>query len=285
MPLPASFDRDGLTAPAATRYRRMMIGLEGAANTGKSEFALSAPGPGVFIALDRQYDAMLQNPDPPPTRNADNFVIVPVAAPLVTQAKQDVYLEYWRKFYQIYTTALKNPDARTVVIDGDSDSWELQQLAEYGRLTQIPPIMKTTVNAARRALYARAWDSGKIIISTNKLRKRYETVLDPQGRPVKLDNGQDKREWDGKSYERVGYWDNEYLWQVQLRTLYQPKRVIAVGSKAGTPVPAQWGIKILMCKANRDLEGSELWGADCNLQTLLEYIYPNIPPTDWGFPR
>jgi hypothetical protein len=45
--LPASFLKDGFVPPdKMRRTRRLMIGTDGPSNTGKTEFAISAPGPG-----------------------------------------------------------------------------------------------------------------------------------------------------------------------------------------------------------------------------------------------
>src|SRR5580692_8812138 len=133
--LPASFARDGFFPLSKTKpkYKHLLIGTEGLPNTGKSEFALSAPGPGIFICIDRGYEAVLDNPNPPKARNYDDFAFKTIQIPLATQVAQPVYLEYWREFYNQFKKALDNPDARTVVLDGDSDSWELQRLAEFGR--------------------------------------------------------------------------------------------------------------------------------------------------------
>lgn len=274
--LPASFAREGfLTADAARglngprRLRRLLIGTEGAANTGKTEFALSGPGPGLGVCLDRGIDATLDNPTPPPTRTP-NWAYKIITVPLQTQVLQDDFKKYWHDFYAEYMKALRNVDARTVLLDGDSDSWELQQLAEWGRVTQVPPLQRTACNAARRAMVARAYDSGKIVIATNKLKKLYVNQYNADGTP-KLDNaGKNIREWDGKSYERQGFWDTEYLWAIQLLHLYDEQQ-------------KRWGIRILRCKANTEYEGEEMWGADCHLPGLLQTVYPHIPLSEWGY--
>lgn len=271
MPMPASFLRDGFIEPKAIRkQRRLMIGTDGPSNSGKTEFAISAPGPGIVLALDRGFDAMLDNQNPPEARR-DDFAFSVIQAPLATQALQEDYKKYWLDFYERYKKALANTDAKTIVIDGDSDSWELQRLAAFGKLTQIPSIMYTEVNAARRAMYARAFDSGKIIIATNKISRDYRKVMNPDGTP-KLKDGKEVREWDGKSYERQGFNDQDYLWSIQLRHIYRM-------TKSGP----EWGIKIMKVKADPTLEGLELWGKSCNFAGLVETVYPHIPLPEWGF--
>lgn len=260
--LPASFAKDGFYAPykVGGKFKRLLIATEGLPNTGKTEFACSAPGPGIVICLDRGFDAMLDNSRPPESRSED-FAFKVIEVPLATQAAQPVYLDYWRKFYDEYKKALANPDARTVVLDGDSDSWELQRLAEFGKLTQVPPILYANVNAARRAMIARAFDSGKIVISTNKLKDGYESKMSADQKEVRIRTGK---------YERQGFADQDYLYQMQIRHLYNEDK--------GT-----FGIRILRCKSDTSLQGMELWGDDCCFATLVQAVYPHIPLAKWGF--
>ena len=276
MALPASFIRDGFEPASAVRKRRhlpglnrpgIMIGSEGKTNTGKSEFAMSAPGPGIFICVDRGFDGVLDNPNPPASR-CNVYAFKVIQAPLSTQAQQADYLAYWKQFYAEYLKALANPDCRVVILDGDSDTWELQRLAEFGKLTQIPSLMYVNVNAARRAMIARAWDSGKIVIATNKVEDEYAEVLGPDGKPLMDNQGKPKKSKTGKDL-RQGYKDTDYLWQIQLRHLYKPARINTINGKE---IPQQWGIEILKCKPNPQLQGTELWGSDCCFAGLVQTI-------------
>lgn len=267
MTLPRSFTTDGFVT-VKSKLKRLMVGTDGLPNSGKTEFAASAPGPGIVLCLDRGFEAMLDNPSPPLTRRPD-FVYKAVTVPPASSVAQPVFLDYWREFYKELSKALANQDARTVVIDGDSDSWELQRLAEFGKLTQIPSIMYTGVNTARRAMIARCYDSGKVVIATNKMKKTYKDKFKPDGTPLVDTSGKAIREWDGHTYERQGFDDHDYLWQVQLRHLYNPAKQV-------------WGIRILMCKVDKKLEGLELWGDDCNFTSLVQTCYPQVPLSEWG---
>lgn len=277
MPLPLSFTQQGFITPAR-KFKGLLIGTEGHDNTGKSEFIMSAPGPGIALALDRSYEAMMDNQEPPDTRRVGEWVWVPVKVPMATQlAGTDQFKPYWDDFFlKKYVPALDNADARSVAVDGDSDGWELQTLATFGKLTQIPPILRTGLNASRRAYIARSHDSGKIVIHTNKLKKKYFDQYNPDGSPKMGTDGKVVREWDGLSYERQGFWDHDYLYAIQIKHLYR---------QATDKLAHGWGIRILKCKANNSLVGVELWDGDANMPTLLELVYPHIPMTTWGYPR
>lgn len=300
--LPASFLSSGFVSPedacrvvtkTGKKLRRLMIGTDGPADSGKTEFAISAPGPGILLALDRGFDGVLDNPTPPASRRNDygfKVVKVPLASQMTqgkgeatkggnfNEDKFDGYLDYWRSFYKDFKAACDNPDCRTVIIDGDSDSWELQKLAEFGKLTQIPPILYTNVNAARRAMYARAYDTGKIIIATNKIKDEYVDDVDDKGN-VKLDDKGNKKRIKSGEMERQGFPDQNYLFMIQLRHMYKAPWVTPKGKE----IPGQFGIRIMKCKSNQELVGSELWGDDCNFRGLVEHVFPNVDLTEWGF--
>ena len=262
MTLPASFIKAGYLPPDKVRgkVRHLLIGTDGWDNTGKTEFALSAPGPGIVICLDRGFDSVFDNPKPPKTRR-DDFAFKVIKTPLPTQLTQPEYIAQWKAFYEEYKAALANPDARTVVLDGDSDSWELQRLAEFGRTTQVPSLQYPNVNAARKAMIARAWDSGKIVISTNKLEVEYETKINDKGKDVQVKTGRERRQ---------GFRDWTYLYNVHLRHLRNTDT-------------GEFGVRILMAKADTSLAGLELWGEDCNFQSVVQTIYPNVPLSEWGY--
>lgn len=282
MPIPASFLKDGFVAGRQARprmklkngllYHPLLIGTEGETDTGKTEFILSGPGPGMVICLDRAFDPLFDNPNPPISRR-DDFAFKAVSVALNMMATQPVYEEYFKKTRELFYAALKNPDALTVGVDGDSDFWELQRLAAFGKLANVwPQTRYSDVYAAKRAMISRAWDSGKTVIATNKIKDEYITVMDPKtGLPKKDDSGMELRQKTGNK-ERQGFPDQSYLWNIQLRHLREPLK--SGGHK--------YGIRILKCKADSSMEGMELWGSDCNYAGLVQTVYPHINPKEFG---
>lgn len=281
--LPRSFSDSGFVSSAEARKRRflpglkrpgIMIGSEGESNTGKTEFMMSCPGPGMALAVDRGYDACLDNPTPPPTRNPA-FAFKEIA--MSTNQQSADHPAIWRSFYESLIQALSNKDSLTVGIDGDSDTWETQRLAEFGKLTQIPSIMYTGVNAARRVMYNRCYDSGKIVVATNKLRPEYVIKRDADGNP-ELRDGKEVRVLSGELV-RQGFDDDSYVWAIRLRHFYKPPFFHV---KFNKQIPGQFGIRILKCKSVPDLVGQELWGKECCFSSLIQLAYPHVPLSDWG---
>lgn len=287
MSLPASFAKDGFQPASMARKRQklpngkflkpLMIGTEGQTNTGKTEFILSCPGPGLVIALDRGL-GLMDNPNPPRARR-DDFAWKVIQVPASTSAKQPEYLQYYEDVRDSFYRALDNQDAVTVAIDGDSDFWELHRLMAFGKLTGIYPATKyTDIYAQRRAITNRAWDKAKIVVATNKVKDEWVDVYKPDGTPELEKDGSAKRRTSGNLI-RQGFPDTDYLWEVQIRHLYKPPTLNSITKKMTI---MQWGIRIIKCKHNPEMQGSELWGEDCNFRGLVSLIYPEIDPKEWN---
>ena len=96
-------------------------------------------------------------------------------------------------------------------------------------------------------------------------------VMGNDGKPRRIKSGE---------LERQGFSDQDYLWQIQIRHLYEPARTNTVTGKL---VPQRWGLQIMKCKANNALIGEKLWGSDCNFPSLVQTVYPHIPLSNWGY--
>ena len=257
----------------------------------------------MILAVDKMFDGCIMNPEPPDSRRSDNAIVVIDAPGAGTKNQTNVdpdapgFLQYWEKFKRTYYKALDNKDAATVCIDGDSDTWELQRLAAFGKLTQIPSILYTDVNAARRALVSRGWQSGKNVIATNKVKQRWVDKLDSSGNVVMANDGKTPVRIKSDIYDREGFDYHEFCWHVELAHLYKPAsmpdlsglnpiellKAKAKIKREGLESAPNWGIRLLKCKPKKSLEGAELWGDQCNFAGLVQFIFPNVPLSDWGF--
>lgn len=283
MPLPASFLKAGLLTPEAARrggskFRGLMLATEGHANTGKTEFLMSAPDPGAIVCCDRGFDALVDNQTPPPTRRDFGMFVMKLSVE-GQKGSLEAYREEWEGFYKKTYELIAIPELRTLGIDADNISYDTERLAYHGKLSGVYPLTRYgPVKAERRGFYHRLWESHKIIITTNQLKEEWIDQKDARGHTILETNGEAKQKPSGK-FVAQGYPDQEYLWQIRIRHLFKP----AFTTKSGIDIPKQWGLKILMCKANRDLEGKELWGDTCNFQSLVELVYPQVPLSEWGF--
>lgn len=274
---------DGFTPISEFRpARRLMLAIDGLPDTGKTEFALTAP-PGIgLLAVDRGYEHVITKSDPPSTRQGDISIKTfqmpqPGENPrplgtVVTGDIRPIYKEIWDDFNNFYRKAIASPRFKTVIVDGDSDVWELQQLAAFGKVVQIPPLQRTDVNYQRKIFIGRGFDSGKNIIFTYRVKPEYEKTIkmNASGQPIEVD------EKTGE-YKRAGWSDQDYLVQVQLRALYDASRITEGGS-----ISNGFGIRITKCKPDPELVGFELWGAEATFSGLVSCVYPNVPLQEWG---
>jgi len=293
--LPLSFAREGFVMPSETRtkiklpngqyLKPLLIGSEGESDTGKTEFGLSIPGKGQMIAVDRNFSGVFDNPTPPEARNP-NVAIKVVSVPLEGMIPVKDCVPYFTNIRDSFYNALANPDSTFVMLDGDSDFFELHTLVHYGKTKQIFPQTKWgELYAEKRIQIARSFDSGKIVLFTNKVRDEYTPVLDADGKE-QPDPANPKDVLKGKSGNKIasGFKDHSYLFQIWLTHLYKPKGVRRIGTRE-VEVPQQWGIRISKMKHNKALEGTELWGSDCCFRGLVELAYPEIDIRRWGFDK
>lgn len=260
------------------RFFPNTVGIHGKPSEGKTELALSAPGPIGTVTVDRGHMGLMLNPTPPPTRCKD-VVWQVIDPPMPSAAEQNEFKKYWIDIRTASYNAAAMPDLRTLLLDGDSDTWEIQRMAEFGKLTQVPSHLYTGVNAARRAYYAKLTDANKFLIFTSKMMKEYRPVYGPDGKQELDNNNKPVRRWTG-NWERKGFDDLDYSLQLSLECY----RVDAKYDANGDLIEAgEFAARLDLCKSNRALEGDVFSGADCNLPVILKHVYPHIPLKDWGY--
>jgi len=269
--------------PTGSKGLPHAINLSGKPGEGKTELALSAPGLIAGVTVDRGYLNVLLNPSPPKTRNPNAFwkVIDPPLFPgaQVHGQQQSEFGQYWALIRDTSYDVCKLPEVRSVILDGDSDTWEIQRMAEFGRLSQVPSHLYVGVNAARRVYYSKLTDFRKFLIFTSKMTKEYVQVYKPNGEPEMDDKGKPKRAWSG-NWERAGFDGIDYSLQLSINCY----RMDAKYDKDGNLVEAgEFAARLELCKPNRNLDGTEFAGEDCNLPSILRHVYPHIPLSDWGY--
>jgi hypothetical protein len=254
------------------------IGVHGKPSEGKTEFALGAPGLIAGVTVDRGHVGLMLNPTPPPTRS-QNVSWMVIDPPMESAASQKDFADYWVRIRKCHYDVAAVPSVRTMLCDGDSDTWEIQRLGAFGKLSQVPSHLYVGVNAERRAYYARLTDSGKFLVFTNKMSKEWVGVYNPDGTPKMKDNGQQERRWSG-NWERKSFDDIEYSLQVSLEAYREDAKRDQLGNLI---TAGEFCVRIELCKPNKSLEGDVLSGSDCNMRTLLQHVYPHIPLRDWGY--
>lgn len=286
--MPASLAQRGyVTLETLKKRRGVLICLDGPTDTGKTEFMMSGPGPGAIIAVDRNHEHTIKNPEPPKARN-DNFFVHDLQIPMVGTEKQDGFKEAFTKYRSELYDLLAEPALRSVCVDGDAETWELQRLATFGKLKQVPQLEYDGVNNARKAMINRMCDSGKVVMATSKVGPAYEDKLDPvTGMPELSNQGKIIRVKSASEYTIRGFPDRDYLWHIWIRMMNRPKvTIIQAGPRAGQEVKVggyEFGFEIMKCKPRMSLIGMQVWDqSKVNFAGLMSIVYPNIPLSEWG---
>lgn len=235
---------------APSQKRRMVVALAGAEKTGKTHFALTAPGPICFQDIDLGTEGVV-----------DAFLDERVCSCGAVHTRELHVAEYtldspfeqkaaeqtWRQFNNDFKAALGADNVRTGIIDNASEAWDLLRIAKFGRLTQVMPHLYTTVNSEFRGLLKLAYKSDANLILLHKVKKQY--VND---------------QWSGK-YERSGFTDIGYLVQVVAETY----------KEAG-----MFYLRIIECRQNKNAEGKVI--ENPTFAKLGMEVFPGTKPEDWA---
>lgn len=172
--------------------KRMVVSIEGQEKTGKTHFALTAPGPIGFMDIDIGVEGVIEKFT---TEKDIHLAEYTLDFPFEQKASEQM----WKQFANDYKHLL-GANVRTGIIDNASEAWDLLRVAKFGRLTQIMPHLYTTVNSEFRGLLKMAYKSDVNLILLHKVKKQY--IND---------------QFTGK-YERNGFNDIGYLVQVVVET-------------------------------------------------------------------
>ena len=241
--------------------RRMILSIEGDYGTGKTDLALTAPGPIAFFKMDLNSEFTI-------ARFAKNKKIYKTeyAIPRVDDPKaQDLAESAWRVFNNDYSKAIQSPLIRTVVWDTATELWELVRLASFGRLTNIMPHHYVAVNNAFRALIKAAFDSDTNLVMVHRLKDEWMNYT--------AADGKEKGKRTGKK-ERAGFGDVGFACQVMVQTTFDP-------DNAESP----FQMKVLKCTQN-PLITHRIYGQAGDMRmnsfsVLATDVFPGTSLDDW----
>lgn len=198
---------DGTTFKLIEKPRsrnRIIMSIEGDWGTGKTDFALTAPGPIAFFKIDPNSEFTLDKYVGKKIWQSD--IKVPRSDGENAQALSDTV---WQQFIKDYTWALAN--TRSVVWDTATEIWELLRLCKFGKLAQISPQHYTQVNNDFRGLIKLAFDSETNLLMIHKLKDEWTPYTDIQGK--------ERNKKSGKK-ERAGFGDLGFACQVMVQTMF-----------------------------------------------------------------
>lgn len=230
---------------------RLILSVEGMEKSGKTHFAMTAPGPVAYQSIDIGTEGVVQKFTGKPMMTA-NYAIpssLDKGNPaLVMQAVSVI----WANFVRDYKAALFS-GARTIVWDTATEVWEFCRMARLGKLTQIMPQQYGPVNAEFRDLVRLAFESNCNLIMLHKAKDEYETLQTAQGERSRR-TGQKKR---------AGFSEIGFLVQATLKTRYYPRnpQQPPVDPATGRPTYG-FVVEVMESRMNPDAMGTMWPGAD-----------------------
>ena len=135
-------------ANAPPKYR-MIVAVDGMEKSGKTNFALTAPGPIAYQSLDIGTEGVIEKfQHQKPIHLAQyRFLTEKDDSPEITMKKAlPVWETFLTDFRQVMIPRLKAGTIKTGVWDTGSEIWELQRLARFGKLQQVLPHHYTALN-------------------------------------------------------------------------------------------------------------------------------------------
>ena len=163
--------------------------------------------------------------------------------------------EDWKEVVDCHRAIVTSSVIRTGVADTSTELWEMVRMAKLGKLTQVKPHHYGPVNSAMRTFIQLPYQrEGLNYIYIHKEKKEY-----------KNDN------WSGK-YEVQGFSDTPFLVQCNINHFK---------TKATEDDEAEFGIRVINCRQNADMDGEELVGMMCDFPTLASMVFEETNEDDW----
>jgi hypothetical protein len=165
------FDVEKGRKSTVNTYKRLIIAVRAMEKCGKTRFGLTAPKPIMYLNFDRMIEEVVLaelgiNPD------TDLFI---KKIRVDSELPQDKHKEQWREVQEAILWALRESEGiRSIVVDTESEMWELARMSEFGKLTQVMPYLYTQLNSGYKFLLDQCDKHNVNVIFLQKLKKQYK---------------------------------------------------------------------------------------------------------------
>jgi hypothetical protein len=239
------FTSHGFTTVSAEVTPRLIMALSGLEKTGKTYHALTAPAPIAYFSLDFGEDGVIQ-----PFAAKKAILRKDYKMPAIRKSNDrakamEQATEVWESFKDDYLFALDN--CRTVIVDTETEVYELIRLARFGKLEQVKPHHYGPLfRELKEVIIKAAYESNCNVILLQRLKKEFKD---------------DK--WSGQ-YEVSGYSGIPYDVQVNCRTYIDGR--------------GRFRLYIDNCRQNATLRGKSL--LDFNQMVEADGADPSVQLVD-----
>lgn len=227
----------GFSDNVIERPYRLVASVNGMPKTGKTHFALTAPDPIFFINIDIGTEGVVDKFQAAGKRIYVHDVRVP------RTASKEVWTPMWESLKKVFEKVYK-VGAGSVIVDTDSEAYELARLAKFGKLTQVMPQHYAEVNNEYREILRLAYDSVMNSIFIHKMKPKY------------INNARTNE------YEPSGLSDMEYNAQINV-----------IMEREDTEGGPEFSAFIKDCRHNPNVNGEWLKGEMCSFDFLLSLVH------------
>lgn len=231
--------------------RRLVVGVDGREKEGKTNFALTAPGPIAYQNFDIGAEGVIQKFQTDKIIHEATYKI-PISKGLSAADMAKVCEPVWDQFVKDRRLALDQilkGQIRSIVEDTGTDGWESLRLARLGKLTQVMPHHYGPVNAEYANLMREIYNTTGNLIVLHRLKPEYKD---------------DKKT---SRYERRGYGDTGFIVQVNV-----------ICSRDGN---GDFHVTVKDCRQNPLLQGFDLVNEMATFPMLAMMVYPESSVEEW----
>lgn len=236
---------------------RLVVAVDGLEKEGKSNFALTAPGPIAYQNFDIGAEGVIEKFQKDKVIHRADYGIK-LAKGDDDKATMKKALPAWDAFvadYKLVIEKMKQGKVRTSVIDTASEGWEVLRLARFGKLTQIMPHHYTALNTEYRNLIREIFDTTGNMILLHKLKAEWKN--NEMGKGTKTGN-----------FERAGFAETGFLVQVNVRCWRDYKT-------------GDFHLTVNNCRQNPEIAGLDLVNDMITFPILASFVYPDTTPAQW----
>lgn len=160
---------------------RLVWGVHGLEKEGKTSLGFTMPDPLGVMTNDPMTNAIVQKE----LAKGREGILLREFPDVESQAEAK---PIWEKYQEVYSWMLAN--MRSLIVDTDTGAWSLQRMAEYGKLSQVPPNMYITANARKSKLIREAKKSNCNVCFVYKVKKVY--IKNQEGQDGAVERGMGK---------------------------------------------------------------------------------------------
>lgn len=275
-----ALDLSGTTFTSVPKLRapRTIWSVKGLPKTGKNRFAFTAPSDIVLHRFDTSSQGALEEMQFGTkglriyTHDYTPPILPTGIVALTDQQLKDQYKPVLDNFDRNFRALA--PRARTTIIDTESELWQIQRLAQYGKITQIVALQYANLNRAVTE-WVRLFEQGENnnLILLSQAREEWGNGTDDKGKAIRVKTGR---------LERMGSDAADFLVQAFFNAGYIEAQI---GPQGQVLEPAHFYLDLVRSDTNADLVGMRWWDKQITFQNVASALYPKVPAEAWDDPN